>query len=175
MTKHLSSFAVVLVVATTIVFTACGGGGSPSSPTPVPFENPNPLPQGAVLIGSAIGYILNPYDPANPSGGIGIILPRTEDGLDLLIRTEVESPSSAQLLITIFDRPTEEMGVMRLSENLLDIQEKKGETRILHQGSRCVGGSGGTKICEVVVQNRSPVTVLSPPGMGLKIYSVPSQ
>ena len=44
MTKHLSSFAVVLVVATTIVFTACGGGGSPSSPTPVPTPVPTPTP-----------------------------------------------------------------------------------------------------------------------------------
>ena len=44
MVKHLSSFAVVLVVATTIVFTACGGGGSPSSPTPVPTPVPTPTP-----------------------------------------------------------------------------------------------------------------------------------
>jgi len=42
--KHLSSFAVALFVATTIVFTACSGGGSPSSPTPVPTPPPSPTP-----------------------------------------------------------------------------------------------------------------------------------
>ena len=175
MTKHLSSFAVVLVVATTIVFTACGGGGSPSSPTPVPFENPNPLPQGAVLIGSLAGYILDPYDPTNPNVGVAISIPKTEDGLNLLIKTERSSSDPANLLVTVFDRLFNQVGAIKLSEVALSLQEKKGEILISHQGSRCVGNMGATIVCDILIQNRSSVVVSSPPGMGVQIYSVPSQ